>query len=268
MNTTERFFDLHKQNKTLILPNAWDAASARIFEDLGAEAIATTSAGVAWSLGYPDGHQIPAKLHAQLAQGINRVIKVPLTVDFENGYSDDPKVVAENVKLLLDAGVVGINIEDGGDTPGSLAAKIEAIKTTVESYGTKLFINVRTDVYLASLVNPEEMVEEVIRRANIYAIAGGDGLFVPVITDDEEIAQIAAGVSLPLNVMAMPGLSNAARLAELGVKRLSAGGGISTIVWHTASRLAKQFLADGDSSVFDEPSMSGGKLQNLFTPGK
>src|ERR1700749_5096725 len=104
-NLVKEFYSLHQKLTPLILPNAWDAASARIFEDLGAAAIATTSAGVSWSRGYPDGNNMPVKLSAQVAQNIVRVIKVPLTVDFENGYSDDPAVVAEHIKLLLDAGV-------------------------------------------------------------------------------------------------------------------------------------------------------------------
>src|ERR1700748_3082221 len=117
MNNFEKFSSLHRQATPLILPNAWDAASARIIEEAGAQAIATTSAGVAWSLGYPDGYKMTAKMNAQVAQQISRVIKVPLSVDFENGYSDDPNVVAENIKLLLDVGVAGINIEDGKDSP-------------------------------------------------------------------------------------------------------------------------------------------------------
>src|ERR1700749_2643329 len=150
-NITNLFHSLHQQSTPLILPNAWDAASARIFENLGAKAIATTSAGVAWSLGYPDGRIVPAKEHAQLAERIVRIIKVPLSVDFENGYSDAPSQVAENIKPLLDAGVAGINIEDGTDAPSLLASKIEAIRKAAQSYGSELFINVRTDVYLAAL---------------------------------------------------------------------------------------------------------------------
>jgi 2-methylisocitrate lyase-like PEP mutase family enzyme len=265
MNTDEKFISLHKQAKPLILPNAWDAASARIIEDLGAPAIATTSAGVAWALGYPDGYKMNAKLNAQVAQHITRIVKVPLSVDFENGYSDDPAVVAENIKLLLDAGVAGINIEDGHDSPELLAAKIEAIRRVATKYGSKLYINARTDVYLASLVPDAQRATETIKREKLYAAAGASGLFVPVITNGEEISQIADNTSLPLNVMAMPGLPKADRLADLGVKRLSAGTGVSQIVWQTAARVAKAFLTSGDSAVFSEDAMPIGKLQGLFS---
>ncbi|MCH5717929.1 isocitrate lyase/phosphoenolpyruvate mutase family protein [Niabella hibiscisoli] len=115
MNTAEIFSSLHRQAKPLILPNARDAANAKIIEDAGATAIATTSAGVAWALGYPDGYRMSATLNAQVARSIARVIKVPLSVDFENGYSGNPPVVAENVKILLDAGIGGINIEERHD---------------------------------------------------------------------------------------------------------------------------------------------------------
>lgn len=268
MNTDEKFISLHKQAKPLILPNAWDAASARIIEDLGAPAIATTSASVAWSLGYPDGYKMNAILNAQVARNIARVISVPLSVDFENGYSDDPLTVAENVKMLLDIGVAGINIEDGKDNPELLARKIEAIRNTAEHHGSKLYINARTDVYLASLVSTVERVVETIKRGKQYAAAGASGLFVPVITNGEEIGHIADNTTLPLNVMAMPGLPKADRLADLGVKRLSAGTGISQLAWQAAARAAKAFLEDGDSVIFSESAMPIGKLQGLFSIDK
>ncbi|MVM31369.1 isocitrate lyase/phosphoenolpyruvate mutase family protein [Spirosoma sp. HMF4905] len=268
MNTVDKFISLHRQAKPLILPNAWDAASAKVIEASGALAIATTSAGVAWSLGYPDGYKMSAILNAQVAQHIARVINIPLSVDFENGYSDDPSVVAENVKLLLDAGVAGINIEDGLDSPDLLARKIEAIRRTAERYGSNLYINVRTDVYLASLVPAGDRVRETIKREKQYAAAGASGLFVPVITNGEEIARIAENTTLPLNVMAMPGLPKADRLADLGVKRLSAGTGVSQIIWQTVARVANAFLANGDSAVFAEDSMPIGKLQGLFWDGE
>lgn len=264
MTTVEKFTSLHHQAQPLILPNAWDAASAKIIEDLGAPAIATTSAGVAWAFGFPDGRQLPSQLQVQVAHSINRVIKVPLTVDFENGYSDDPAVVAENIKPLLDAGIAGINIEDGPDAPELLAAKVEAIKRAVAAHGSKLFINVRTDVYLASLVPAEKMVEEVLKRAKLFTAAGGDGLFVPFIIDPVEIEQIAKSVSLPLNVLAMAGLAKADKLAELGVKRLSAGASVARMAWHTVAKAAQGFLETGDSAIFQQDAMTSGKLNQLF----
>ncbi|TSJ44357.1 isocitrate lyase/phosphoenolpyruvate mutase family protein [Mucilaginibacter corticis] len=265
MNNFEKFSSLHRQATPLLLANAWDAASAKIIEQAGAKAIATTSAGVAWSLGYTDGYKMTAKLNADAAQRIARVINVPLSVDFENGYSDDPSTVAENIKPLLDAGVAGINLEDGKDSPDLLAKKIEAIKRVVESHGSGLYINARTDVYLATLVPADQQVLETIRRAKLYAEAGAGGLFVPVITNGEEIAHIAENTSLPLNVMAMPGLPKADRLANLGVKRLSVGTGVSQIAWQATAKIAGDFLTTGDSSVFDTDAAQIINLQSLLS---
>lgn len=268
MNNIEKFFRLHRQAKPLILPNAWDAASARIIEESGAGAIATTSAGVAWALGYADGYKMNAALNIQVAQSIARVVRVPLSIDFENGYSDDPATVAEHVRPLLDAGVAGINIEDGPDHPDLLARKIEAIRKVADRHGSQLYINARTDVYLAALVPPAERVGETVRREKLYRAAGASGLFVPVITDGAEIARIAEYTALPLNIMAMPGLAKADRLADLGVKKLSAGTAVAQIIWQTAARISKAFLAGGDPGVFDTDAMSIGKLQDLFSSGK
>lgn len=265
MNKYQEFSSLHRQAKPLLLPNAWDAASARIIEEAGAQAIATTSAGVAWALGYADGYKMTAKLNAQVARSIARVISVPLSVDFENGYSDNPAIVAENIKLLLDAGVSGINIEDGTDAPELLAKKIEAIRNAAEAHGSQLFINARTDVYLAALVPPADRVLESIRRGKQYTAAGASGLFVPVIINGEDIAHIAENVSLPLNVLAMPGLPKADRLANLGVKRLSAGTGVSHIAWQATANAARAFLSAGDSSVFYNDGVSSVNLQELFS---
>ena len=263
MNNFEKFSSLHRQAQPLILPNAWDAASAKVTEQAGAQAIATTSAGVAWALGYPDGNKMTARLNAEVAARIARVINVPLSVDFENGYSDDPHVVAENIKLLLDAGVSGINIEDGHDDPDLLARKIEAIQNAAATHGSKLYVNARTDVYLATLVPPADRVLETIRRGKKYAAAGASGLFVPVVTNGEEIANIAENTALPLNILAMPGLSKAGHLGNLGVKRLSAGVSVSKVVWQALAKAAQQFLETGDSAVFDIGESPN--LQKLFS---
>lgn len=139
------FRQLHQQG-VLLLANVWDAGTARLVESLGAKAIATTSAGVAWSLGYPDGDALPIAKLADAVAGIARVLRVPLTVDCESSYSDDPATVADNIARLIDAGAVGINIEDGDQAPALLCAKIEQIRRTCARLGIDLFINARTDV--------------------------------------------------------------------------------------------------------------------------
>lgn len=247
MHTAELFHHLHRQAQPLILPNAWDAGSALLIERQGARAIATTSAGVAWSLGYPDGDALPADEHLACVRRMARVLKAPLSVDFESGYSDDPAQVGALVERLLDAGAAGINIQDGGAAPGLLARKIEHARAAAERAGIRLYINVRTDVYARRLVEPERMVEEVLARCVTYAQAGADGIFPLAVTDPQAIRAIAAGTPLLLNVIAWPGQQAAAGLAALGVRRLSAGSWLPQTLWRRSAELAADFLAAGAS---------------------
>jgi 2-methylisocitrate lyase-like PEP mutase family enzyme len=238
-----------------------------LFESLGASAIATTSAGVSWALGFRDGRVLPVSEMVVAASRMTRVLKVPLSLDMEHGYSDDPKVVADNMMRLVDLGAAGINIEDGPDKPALLASKIEAIRSAVSKARADLFINVRTDVFLAGLVEDSKRVEESIRRGKLYTEAGADGLFVPGIVQPQDIKAVVAGVALPLNAMAWPGLADAAELGKLGVRRLSAGSSISQVLWGTAERLAKDFLEGGRSEHLEQGSMSYSHLQGIY-PGK
>jgi 2-methylisocitrate lyase-like PEP mutase family enzyme len=258
------FRQMHGGPELLRFPNAWVAGSARLFESLGAPAIATTSAGVAWALGYPDGGRMPADVAIGAAVGMARVLRVPLSVDMENGYSDDAKTVGETVRRLLDAGIAGINIEDGQNAPAQLAAKIEAIRDAAAKAGSDIFVNARTDVFLAGLVDASKRVGEALSRGATYRAAGADSLFVPGLCDVAEIAAVVEGAGLPVNVMAWPGLAPAAELARLGVRRLSAGSGISQMLWGQAEKLAKDFLDTGRSESMAEGAMPYPRLQALY----
>jgi 2-methylisocitrate lyase-like PEP mutase family enzyme len=262
--TTATFRRLHGDTTPLRLPNAWDAGSARLFESLGAAAIATTSAGMAWALGYPDARFLPVSEVVAAASRMARVLSVPLSVDVENGYCDDPRVVADDVMRLVEIGIAGINIEDGPDAPSVLASKIEAIRNAVSKAGADLFVNARSDVFLAGLVEKPKRVEESIARGQRYAGAGADGLFLPGIVRTEDIEAVASRVALPLNVMAWPDLPDGAALGKLGVRRLSAGSAIPQILWATAGRLAADFLRNGRSDALSENPMPYPQLQALF----
>jgi 2-methylisocitrate lyase-like PEP mutase family enzyme len=248
------FRNLHRD--LLVLPNAWDPGSARLFESVGAKAIATTSAGIAWSRGYPDGDALPIEQLLATTRDIARVIRVPLTIDIEGGYSIDPAVVAQVVVArvvggIIDAGAVGINIEDGTGSPDLLCAKIEAAKQTAARAGVDLFINARTDVYLRGFATGDAAVEEVVRRAERYRAAGCDGLFVPALADGRAIEAVAAAIDpLPLNIMLVPGLPAASVLRTQGVRRLSAGAAIAQAAMGHASRLTIDFLADSWDDMF------------------
>ncbi len=255
---------LHRNATPLRLANVWDAASARVFENAGATALATTSAGVAWSLGYRDGRSLPVDEAVAAAARIARVAGVPVSVDIENGYADDAEAAARTVLRLVDAGIAGINIEDGRDRPEQLAAKIESIRDAVARAGADLFVNARTDVVLARLAEPDEQVAETIRRGQLYARAGADGLFVPGLRVEADIRAVVAGVDLPLNVMAWGGLPVAAYLGKLGVRRLSAGSAIPQVAWSAAERVARAFLEVGDSDALLADAKAFGDVQKLF----
>ncbi|MGL4233347.1 MAG: isocitrate lyase/PEP mutase family protein [Casimicrobium sp.] len=253
----------HSEGAPLVLANAWDAGSACLMQSLGAEAIATTSAGLAWALGYADGHALPVAQHVAAIERIVRVIDLPLTVDVENGYGDDPNEVSANVEKFIDVGVVGINIEDGRDAPDVLCRKIEAMRAMTTKRGVDLFINVRTDVFLKQLA-PGREIAETLARAQQYKEAGGDGLFVPLVCATSDIETLVRDQSLPLNVMACPGLPMLSELSRLGVRRLSAGSAIAHKVWATAKRAAATFLAEGSTDSLFADSVGFGEINALF----
>jgi 2-methylisocitrate lyase-like PEP mutase family enzyme len=248
----------------LILANAWDAGSARLIENLGAKAIATSSAAVAWSHGYADGDLLPVPLLVATVDEIARVVKVPITVDVEGGYSTDPSAAADTVAAVIDAGGVGINIEDGTGDPDLLCAKIERSKAAGSRLGIDVFVNARTDVYLKNLTAPDRRLDETLARADRYRAAGADGIFVPGVTDPNEIRKIASAVPLPLNVLARTGLPDASALEGLGVRRLSAGSGVASAAFGRIASLAAEFLRTGESHPLTRGAMPYAEINALM----
>jgi 2-methylisocitrate lyase-like PEP mutase family enzyme len=245
------FHNLHRGPELLVLANAWDAGSARLIESVGARAIATTSAGVAWSHGYPDGDALPPALVVATTAAIARVVQVPLTVDIEGGYASDPDAVGRLVGELIEAGAAGINLEDGVGAPDLLCAKIARVRQVAIELGVNLYINARVDVYLRGLVPDAERVAESCARAVRYRDAGASGIFVPGVLEPAAIRAIAQATELPLNVLAWPGLPELPELAAFGVRRLSAGGGIALGAFGRAAKLAAAFLRDGHREAID-----------------
>jgi 2-methylisocitrate lyase-like PEP mutase family enzyme len=258
------FRALHAPGQLLLLANAWDAGSARLIEAHGAPAIATTSAGLAWSRGYADGDQLPPGVLAAAVEEIARVITVPLSVDVEGGYSRDPHAVGENVRAVIEAGGAGINLEDGSSPPALLCAKIEAVRTIAAKTGVDLFVNARCDVFLRGLTAPQGAVAETLARAERYRAAGCDGFFAPGVREPAAIRELTAALgALPLNVLAVPGLPALAELRALGVRRLSAGSSIAALAYGAARKAAVRFLEDGGS----EPgAISYAEMNALFAP--
>ncbi len=224
---TALFRQLHADG-LLLLANAWDAGSARLIESLGARASATTSAGLAWSQGYPDGDHLPVARLLDSVDSIVRVLSTPLTVDIEGGYSDDPDTVADTVLHLVRRGVSGINLEDGGDDPAVLCAKIARIREHCREAGSDVFVNVRTDVYLRRLA--------------------------------------PAGAASVQETLARAALPDRDRLRRCGVRRLSAGSDLAESVAGHLQRRAQSFLAEGAGMPADPQALGYGQLNALFAP--
>jgi 2-methylisocitrate lyase-like PEP mutase family enzyme len=261
------FHQLH-QNGLLILTNVADAAGARIVEQLGSKAVATSSAAVAWAHGYPDGNALPLERLVSTVESIARVISVPLTVDIEAGYSDDLKRVAKVIEAVMAAGAVGINIEDGTSAPELLVRKIEIAREVASRRQVKLFINARTDVYLKSLVPAEDRVAETLKRAALYQAAGADGLFAAGVTAEYEIAALCQGTPLPVNVLGLPGLPSPEELKALGVRRLSAGSGIAEFLYGARASLAQSFLQTGKLDTRHLKAFTYGEVNALLAPNR
>ncbi len=246
------FHQLHAGPDILVLPNAWDAASAAVMADAGATAVATSSAAVAWAHGYPDGDALPVGKLLTTIEEITRVVSVPLTADIEGGYTDDIATLAETVRGVIGAGAAGINLEDGARSPELHAAKLAAAREAADRTGVRLFINARIDVYLLGLAEGEAALAETLARAERYRAAGADGIFVPGPVDEALIGTLADGIALPLNVMGRGGVPPAARLQALGVRRLSSATGPFRAAVAALSRAMQAFLASGDPAVLAE----------------
>ncbi len=246
----ETFARLHRKGEPLLLANAWDAASAAVIAAAGAKAIATTSSGVAWANGVPDGGRLgPAGLAAALPR-IVAAVDLPVSADIEDGYGPGPQHVAETVRVVVGAGAVGINLEDrpGGGRdlfgPTEQAARIAAARSAAEAAGCPLWINARTDTFLAGIGAPEERVALTLKLAGYYADAGADSLFVPGAIEPEAVAALAEG-PLPLNIMVWTGAPSVAQLAALGVARISLGGAIAEAAYGLADRAAREMFTSG-----------------------
>ena len=253
---------LHGGPKILVLPNAWDVASARIFEAAGFPAIGTTSAGVANSLGYPDGERITRDEMLEVVRRIARAVSIPVTADVEAGYGDP----VGTAQAVVDAGAAGLNLEDTtGENPDSLTPLAAQVKTieTIRSE-TDLVINARTDIFLASIGDPATRLERTIERLNAYRKAGADCLFAPGVRDADTIGKLVRAVQGPLNILATVGAPPIAELERLGVARVSIGSGAMRASMGLTRRIATELLERGTYSSFTEGAMLYTDANRLF----
>lgn len=250
---------LHGGPQVLILPNAWDVASACVIEEMGYPAIATTSAGVAFSLGYPDGQRISRDEMLAAVARIAHAVRVPVTADMESGYGITPEDMAETARAIVEAGAVGLNFEDvTGDTEDTQveislqAEKIRAIREASAAMGVSLVINARTDVYLMPIGHEATRFERSVERLRAYRAAGADCLFVPGLVDRALIEKLVKAVDAPLNILATAGCPSIPELQKLGVARVSIGSGLMRAALGAVQRVGKELLESGTySAVFD-----------------
>ncbi|MFC4104131.1 isocitrate lyase/PEP mutase family protein [Paenibacillus xanthanilyticus] len=256
MNTIRVFDDLHRKDELLFLGNAWDVMSALALAKAGFKAIGTTSWGVASTRGFADGERIGFEVHVELIRAIASQVSIPVSADIEAGYGADTETVVSHVLRIAEAGAAGINIEDSSKGPralkplGEQAALLYAIRSALDANGYDgFFMNARTDTYLLL----EQPLGETIARGKAYAESGASGLFVPGLREETDIAEVVSGVSLPLNVMSLPGMTDAVRLQELGVKRFSIGNAFSDAATAYVEAMAAELWRLRDTSALYEP---------------
>jgi 2-methylisocitrate lyase-like PEP mutase family enzyme len=243
---------LHHGPRILALPNAWDAVSARILEEVGHPAIATSSAAVAFSLGYPDGQRISRCEMLDAVARITRAVRVAVTADLESGYGKTPEEIADFTKAMVAAGAVGLNFEDvTGDDENShveLALQVKnirAIRDTSAALGVPVVINARTDIYLMPIGPAGTRFERTVERLRAYRDAGADCLFVPGLCDRETIEKLVKALGAPLNILASQGCPSLDELEKIGVARVSAGSSAMRAAMGAFQRVAKDWLAHG-----------------------
>jgi 2-methylisocitrate lyase-like PEP mutase family enzyme len=267
----ERLRQLHRGPRILILPNAWDVASARIVEELGYPAIATGSAGVAAVLGYPDGQRISRAEMLDMVARITRAVRVPVTADMESGYGATVQDVARMAKELITTGAVGLNFEDvTGDDESShveLGLQVDKIRTLREvsaSLGVPLVINARTDIYLMPIGDPATRFERTVERLRTYHKAGADCLFAPGVADRELIAKLVAALDAPLNILLSADCPAIPELEKLGVARVSAGSGPMRAALGLLRRIGKELQTTGTYSSLYDGAVPYAELQRLL----
>jgi 2-methylisocitrate lyase-like PEP mutase family enzyme len=266
----ELLLKLHQGPRVLILPNVWDVASARLIEEAGFPALATTSAGVANAMGYPDGEQIGRTNMLEVVGRIVEAVKVPVTADLEAGYARTPQEMKDTAEELLESGAVGLNLEDSWEERSLVAAeehaaKIRAVREAGEAARVHIVINARTDVYLAQVGPPESRFDETLRRGRLYRQAGADCIFVPGLRDAATIGRLVKDLGCPVNILAGPGVPPVAELEKLGVARVSLGSGPHRATLGLLRRLAQELREQGTYSSL-EGMVSYAEANALFRP--
>ena len=269
----QAFQQRHLGPEILVIANAWDAASARVFEHAGIVAIGTGSAGIAFSHGYPDNERIPRDVILNATREIVRAVKVPVTADILTGLGDTVEEIVVTVREIIAMGAVGINIEDGTDDGprlvdlGLQVEKIRAVCDAVKTSGVPIVVNARTDGFWLKLGDAKACLRDSIIRANQYREAGADCLFVPAVADRETIKTLVEEINGPLNILAVPGCPSVNELQMLGVRRVSEGSGPMRATMMLTQRIAEELLQYGTYTRFHEDAISYREANKLFEQG-
>ena len=265
------FQKLHLGPEILVIANAWDAASARVFEEAAVQAVGTGSAGIAFSHGYPDNELVPREVILGTTREIVRAVKVPVTADILSGLGETIDQVVATVKEVIDMGAVGINIEDGSDAGGAHlfdieehAEKIAAICEAVRASGIPIVVNARTDSFWLKLGNERQRLSESIKRANRYREAGAHCLFVPSAADKATIKTLVAEIDGPVNILTVPGCPPIGELRALGVRRVSEGSGPMRATMMLTRRIAEDLLTTGTYTRFHTEAVPYPEANKLF----
>ena len=249
------FRAMHRGRRILLLPNAWDAVSARVFEEAGFGAIATTSAGIAFTLGYPDGQRISRQEMLGVVRRIAAAVKIPVTADVEAGYGNRPEDAAQTAREVAEAGGVGMNLEDATGDPRKplldLALQVERVKAVQEAAREVVVLNARTDVYLLQLETPETRYDAALRRLAAYRDAGADCVFVPGLQDAEIIKRLVKDLQCPINILGGPGAPAVPELEEIGVARITVGSGAMRATLGLVRRIAEELKGSGTYATFE-----------------
>ena len=266
----ERLRELHKAPPIFVIPNAWDAASARVFEAEGFPAIGTTSAGVAASLGYPDGGIVPSREMIEAVARIVRAVKVPVSADIEHAYGTTPDAVAEVVLRVIAAGAVGINVEDyvpGAADLEPLALQVDKIKAILKAAtkaGVRVVLNARTDVFLRELGASPTRLGVAVERGKAFLDAGAACVFVPGVRDRDTIGALVRGIGGPVNVLAVEGTPPIAELEALGVARVSVGSGPMRAALAVVRDVARELKSRGTYAAFTGHTMPFSDVNELM----
>lgn len=265
------FRRFHQGVPLLVLPNVWDAASARIIEQAGFRAVATTSSGVATALGYPDGQQISREMLIKALARITRVVKCPVTADIESGYGNSIEEILQTVQMVIGTGVVGINIEDSlkhqEKALADLSYQVELIKglrKLATALDVPFVINARVDTFLLAYGPPESRFEHTVERANAYLQAGADCIYPIGTLEPATIANLVQAINGPINILGSPATLTLPELEQLGVARVSLGGGLMRSALGHIRMVARELLEHGTYTHMNTETLSGSEFSSLF----